>query len=383
MKLDINKILFDKQTLRQESKRQRYWQYISLALIFLITRFIVLYFSKLRNNIIDGSDGANYINIAKYIQIYWKLPLTPSDGARQFPGLSILILIINQIFHNIILSSVIVSWGGSLLSILLFHLIFRDFRMSIIYSIFLPVFVVSSAVISSHGLALFFILIAVYAIKLPNQSFYRFILLLLSGYGIIVRYTAAFFIYPLIFFVYIKSKNRSMKNILYDIVAVSTLFAAYLFWNYSTIRVLFPQAIIQERDFILNAYANFPHSLYSYPGHSLILGFFDPHFSFLKKISILAHIFLVIIVINNYIRKVKNKKDENIYDFPFFLILLITLGFNLCVGSQYGFSSFERYLLIINPIIVYGLFDKKPLKWHWIFLLLVLGIVYGIIFLNK
>lgn len=358
----------------RQNRQRGYAEYLFLIAFFILTRALVLWLYKFRGSGFFPNDAPHYLNLAVYLQKHWAHPLDMRYGALSFPGLSILIALLNAIVHNLALSGFLVSWLGSIASILLFHRIFGDLRMSAAYTVFVPHWVAHSVSVSSEGLSLFLCLCCLYALQIHRSSLLRSLALILSGYAFIVRAPAAFFIYPII--ITMHRKDKTPKDLLCDLALACLLPVVYITWNYATAGGWLPYAQFQAEFFEVKAQGYYPSALFTWPGKSLLLGFFDPKTLFLKKINVLLYIGLVLVVIRSLLVRWQDK-DAELYRVPFLTVMALYIPFILSVGSQFGFCCFERYIVQMNMIVAYVLFRNHRPKWWVIAMLALIGVVNG------
>lgn len=356
-----------------QGEKDKHWHCLLLIAFFAFTRGVVLSLYAYRGTGLLHEDAYRYLSQAGYFQHYWQPPLATWQGAMMFPGLPILIAALNSIVHNIVLSGFLVSWVGSIASILLFFHLFGDFRMSLIFAVFLPRWVGYSASISSEGLSLFLCLGCLYALRLERGRLLRTVLLIVSGYACVVRNNAALFIYPLI--VFIRPKDRPVKNVLYDLCVASVLPCLYIVWNHITVGRWLPPLEFQAAFFKQHA-QGYPEGLLSWPGQTFILGLLDKNILWLKKVYVLLHVGIIGAAVKNLLAEIKSEKPHPLGK-PFLAILVLYCVFLFSLGGQFGFTSFERHLAQINMVIVFGLFHRHPLRGAWILVLTLIGIVDG------
>lgn len=251
------------------------WPIAVCLAIFVITRSLTLLVFRLRHVPLVMSDSANYVTIARFIQSNGVLPFGPSRFNRQFPGLPFLMVAVDHLFHDLELSGYVVAWGGSIASIALFHAMFRNSRLTTVYTLFVPSWIATSSRIMSEGLTFLLLLLAVRGLRSQNQRT-QLMLLLISGYALVVRNAAIAFLFPFVVAWSLANRPVSVPKLLMRLVAVGAASAGYLAYNYATIGILTPQTESTKLFFIEQAGAYYPHDVLTWPGHSLYLGLIRP-----------------------------------------------------------------------------------------------------------
>ena len=354
--------------------RPKWQHYILLVLIFIVTRALILLFFEFRGTGILLFDAHSYLGLARYLKEHHFLLPYSGGIAKQFPGLPLLIALLDGIIHNTLISGFIVSWLGSLGSALLFLYVFGDLRMAILYTVFIPHWVSYSASVSNEGLSIFFYMICLATLRPENKWPLKALMLITSGFAMVVRPTTAFVIYPCILLAPLSRKQP--RDLFYKLCLVSIAPAGYLLWNYLSSGLIFLQVGPQLARFKYYV-GGYPARLLSWPGQSMISGLLDKNIVVAKKIYVALHIVILSVAIRNLIKDT-HAGNKSAWALPFLVSTLAYSGFILFVGSKAGFSCFERYLLVqINPLIIYALFHSRPLRWIWVFALAVVSVLAG------
>lgn len=357
------------------------WQYLFLALLFLLTRIIVAYIHSVNGQ--GLMDGAGNLALAEYIKAHGKLPLSEGFG-RFFPGVPILIVGIDSYINQITVSGFIVVWTTALLAVLLFHYLFKDFRMSVIHTVFLPAWLSNTATILGEGTAICGYLLFLVAMRQRRFSPLQIFLFLISGYALICRPTIALLIFPFLLISTLSLKDKSRYSyLIFSSLLLPSLFLVYLFWAHSTTGALFPQLELQQKTFEYHSARSngyYPEQTLTWPGYSLILGFFDASYvSALKKAINLVHVLIALVAAANLIvacRYATAGARNKAYYLPFAVSFFVVLLFTLMIGGPFGHTQFYRYLAThMNPIIIFALFERYHLRWPWIIALVALNTV--------
>jgi hypothetical protein len=357
------------------SKRLRLWQqYLIIFLLFFATRAVAYSVIHARGGDYLANDPSNYIAMATYFEQHHAPPAEDNQSYRQFAGLSLLMWPTNLLVGNMILSGLIVSAGGSILSVFLFHHLFRDFRLSLMFTIFLPWWIAANYTIVSEGAAMACFLVGVWALRdHPDNALLLILGLLVAGFSVVIRQTALFYVYPFIFLYALLQPGQGLaKAVLYSVIAIVP-FAAYLAWNWVNIHMLFPQLRMQqETTAIFLSELHHPQwygsSNITWPFRSLIVGTLDPEQNFWKKLSSDFSVLVALVAVVAMCARAAADKGKAV--FPLHTAIAVALfchvGFHLCVGNVAGFKWQDRYMSQINPLIDYALFFNQPLRTPWI-----------------
>ncbi|MDC0359010.1 hypothetical protein OAO01_09360 [Oligoflexia bacterium] len=371
--------LVDDETLSLE-RGTTFWHYLFLALFFLSTRSIIIYVHYLQGR--GLMDGAGNLALAEYIKAFGKLPLSEGFG-RFFPGVPILIALLDSFVEHITISGFIVVWGTALLAVLLFHRLFQNFRMSVIHAVFLPAWLANTSTILGEGTALFLYLLFLFSTGLKFCSALHLALLFLSGYALVCRPSTALLIFPFLLTQFLTSNDKRVYTFALSSLLVSTPFLLYVVWAYFSTGEIFPQLELQKETFQFHTYRSqgyYPNTPLTWPGYALALGFFDfTYVSFLKKAINFVHIILVVVAAVNLLsvcRNVSLAPRHQAFYLPFTVTFFIVLLFTLMIGGPFGHTQFYRYIAThMNPIVIFALFDRYHLKWSWISAIALLNIV--------
>lgn len=362
------------------------WQYLLPLLLFIATRLLIDAGYEYRQGSILGFDAEGYISTAQYLETHGHVPTEVCESSRVFPGLPLLMVVVDQLVHNTALAGLIIAWSAGLGSILLFHYLFREFRLTVIFTVFLPYWMATTSTIWSEGPTIFCFLVGVLAmVKLQTRQPLFWLCLLVAGYGIVLRQTMVWALIPFLAVYGWRHPELGWKK--NGLILAVTLFPLllYLEWNWITVHELFPQAASQAFytyemvDFRPNA-AHYHRQLLDWPGYSVFAGLTDPRESGLKKGVVLTTIALVGAAAVLLVRAARAEKAEEIscLDWAFAVALLLFFLFHLGVGGTAGFCALDRYVAQLNPIMVYGLFYRRPLRWGWIALLGAAGLYFAV-----
>jgi hypothetical protein len=351
------------------------------ALLFVATRFGVFELYELRHCHALQGDPGDYISEALYIANHGRLLNDGSIDSRLFPGLPIVMSAVNLLVGDMALTGYLVSWLSALGSIFLFHKIFRNFRSTLLYTIFVPYWLVTSTFIMSEGLTFLLMLTAVWAFReraLPQ----RLLFLALAGFMLVVRNPAVFFLVPFLIASWWHRRDDWRRLLAYA-GASAALPLAYLAWTGVTLHEFFPQ----QRGalaLVLQTAGDFPARILTWPGQSLLHGLALAGIPLAKKLSVLASLVLLVGVTVRLFAwgshsDLRNHADSTGLDLaqPFGWACMAHLFFHLCIGGSFGFSSFDRYVSQLDPLLVRGLAGDRQVRWVWIGVATVVGVLFA------
>jgi hypothetical protein len=352
----------------------------SLAiLLFILTRLAVHGLFLLRHYDPLTADPGDYVEIARFIAAHGRLPATAAPENRLFPGLALPIAAVAPMVGNAMVAGYLISWLSSIASVLLFQAVFRNLRLTLLYVVFVPAWIAPSSMIMSEGVTLFLLLTAIWAVHRERSFGRRIALLFLAGFALVVRANAVFFLAPFLIVWWQEQERKQYgwgRLFVYG-AAVSALPLAYLAWNRITIGSLFPQAAAQRSYFLQNIGDGYPASLLAWPGQSIVHGLGLSSVPLAKKLSIVASLILPIFVIVRYARNSARRIVAPDLAVPFAWVTLAHLAFSLCIGGAYGFSSFDRYISQINPVLVKGLGGERRIRMIWIVAAALTGTLFA------
>ena len=95
-------------------------------------------------------DDIGYVAGAIYIVEHGHVSDVHSQLYRQFPGLSLLMILPNLLLHNMVLSGYVVVIGCALADVCLVQYLFNDFRLTVIFTFFFPWWITTSVAIFSE-----------------------------------------------------------------------------------------------------------------------------------------------------------------------------------------------------------------------------------------
>lgn len=165
--------------------------------------------------------------------------------------------------------------------------------------------------------------------------------------------------------------------------ACAVLPLAYLVWTGATLHEFFPQQRGQLA-FFLDEAGDYPARILTWPGQSLLHGLALAGVPLAKKLSVLASLVLLGVVTVRFFAwgaqcELREQSDSPGLELaqPFGWACAAHLLFHLCVGSSFGFSSFDRYVSQLDPLVVRGLAGDRQVRWVWIVAATVVGVVFA------
>jgi hypothetical protein len=344
--------------------------------LFVVTRLVTLACFRLRHLPLVIGDQTNYVAIAQFLQAHGHLP-TEGVWARQFPGLPFLMVAADHLFHDLVASGYVVAWSLSIASIALFHAMWRDDRLTAIYTIFVPSWIASSSGIMTEGCTMLLFLVAMRALAEPDLR-RQLPLLAVAGYALVVRNAALLFLAPLVVVWSLARPRASLGVLALRLGAVLLPVAVYLAYNQATLGVLLPQ-IGPQRDYFLEKVGTYyPPSLLTWPGHSVLLGLVNPRENLFKRLSVLMSLVLIVVAGIELLRRARGGAPaERRLMLALAAGVAVHLAFHLCVGGYFGYSSFDRYVSHVNPALVLALFGTRRLRWPWVAALAAVGVIFA------
>jgi len=359
------------------------WLLLVPLAIFLITRFTVLEVYEIRGQWHLISDPGNYLRIAEYVRDHGKVPMSQDVDLRQFPGLSFLMIPVDAVLKDIVLSGYVVAWGGALGAIALFHGLFRQFRMTCLFVIFVPSWVACTSVIMAEGWTLLLWLLMFHAIRDREYGLMQIGLLLVAGYVHVVRNTAIFLTFPFLIGYAICLADRWSPawwgRLCAWCAALSVAPTLYLAFNYWTIGVLLPQITNYQDQFSRMNYGNFPGGVLGWPGYSVLHGLLHPNIAVAKKLSVAAAVVLAagtVVGLWHRLRRASSQKEAGVEN-GMLAASLAHLAFHLCLGSSPAFDSFDRFVSHLNVMICLVLVQGRKLRWPWILVAALIGTLFA------
>jgi hypothetical protein len=190
-----------------------------------------------------------------------------------------------------------------------------------------------------------------------------------------------FFLAPFLLACWWKRKNWG--HLLAYAGACAVLPLAYLAWTGATLHEFFPQQRGQLAYFLHTA-GGYPPRILTWPGQSLLHGLALESVPFAKKLSVLASLALLVGVTVRFFAW-GNRSD--VYDRansagldlaqPFGWACAAHLLFHLLIGGSFGFSSFDRYVSQLDPLLVLGVVGDRQVRWVWIGIATIVGVVFA------
>jgi hypothetical protein len=378
----ISRLLFAPEA--PEQRRLPVWaKYALPLLLFVLTRLATMGVFELRA--VDDVDCDGYIATANYIAAHGHIPAVHDQHYRQFPGLSMLMVVANVVVRDMTASGYVVVMLSAAATILLVQYLFDDFRLTILFVCFFPWWITTTSEILSEGPVDLCFLLGFWAMRDARPwSFLYFLGLIACGYGIVIRQTALFLILPfVIVFAFRQEKNDWRRAAVAGGMTLLPLLAL-LTWNEVAVGQILPQSALQ-REFMqtLNAQtpdpARYSQRMVDWPARGLLEGLTDPHQPASKKIMIVAALALTGLAFAClvFLARTSWSTPVGITATAFAAGLLIYTAFHLCIGGISGYRALDRYLSQLVIVIDWGLFYRRNLRWPWIVLLCLFFLIYA------
>lgn len=358
-------------------------KYVLPLILFALTRLATAGVFELRA--VDDVDCTGYIATANYIAEHGHIPAEHDQRYRQFPGLSLLMVVANAVIHNMTASGYVVVILSAIGTILLVQRLFDDFRLTILFVCFFPWWITTTSEILSEAPVDLCFLLGLWALRDARPwSLLFFLGLIAAGYGIVVRQTALFLLVPFAAVFAFRLGKNDWRWAASAAALVLLPLLALLAWNWFAIGTLSPQSALQ-REFMqtLNAQTADP-SRYSprmidWPGRGLLEGLTDPHQPAAKKAMILAALALTVLAFVRLAGLARSTwtTPVGLTATAFAAGLLVFAAFHLCIGGISGYRALDRYLSQLVVVIDWGLFYRRNLRWPWIVLVCLVFLVYA------
>jgi hypothetical protein len=360
-------------------------KYALILLLFAVTRLITVWGFETRGVDWLANDPGGYVATANYIAAHGYMPTEDQIIYRQYAGISLLMIPVNLLVGNMVISGYIVVTVCAVASIFLIQYLFNNFRLSLISTVFLPYWITTTSTIFSEAPTELCFLVGVWAFLRGQERPVLFLLaIIFAGYALVVRQNAGIFVMPFIFIMGWQYRGGSfLRACKLSALAVIPI-ALYLLWNWLTIHQLFPQLKLHHES-LLGEIANsqpgrYSPTMFDYPFHSLYAGLTDPTERLGKRLSVLATmliVFLALICLGRIIWREK-LSPQGVLALAFTAALVVHLLFLVSLGGNFGYKWLDRHLSQANPIIDWALFYPRPLRWTWIAFLVVAGVLFAI-----
>jgi hypothetical protein len=383
--LSLYKLLFASDA-PEERKLSTPVKYLLILALFAATRLVTVWGFECRQVDWLTNDPGGYVATANYVAQHGYMPTEDKIIYRQFAGLSLLMIAANLFIGNMVISGYVVVTVCAIASLFLIQYLFDDFRLSLISCVFLPYWITTTSTIFSESPTVLCFLIGLWALRdLQARPVLLCAAMFAAGYCLVIRQTAGLFVIPFLFVLGWKWPGGGFLRAV-GLVSVAMLpIALYLTWNWFTIHELFPQIKLHRESLLANLAQHADPSRYSptmfdVPFHSLFAGLTDPSERMGKKLSVAATVVIVFIALLCLLREIHRERwnQRGILAAAFTVALLIHALFLVTLGGDFGYKWLDRHLSQINPIIDWALFYQRPLRWTWIALLVVAGVIFAI-----
>ena len=361
-------------------------KYALILALFIVTRLVTVWGFEMRGVDWLGNDPGGYVATANYIAAHGYMPTEDQIIYRQYAGISLLMIVVNLLAGNMVISGYIVVTVCAIASIFLIQYLFDDFRLSLISTVFLPYWITTTSTIFSEAPTELCYLVGLWAF-LRGQERPALVLLaiIFAGYALVVRQNAGIFVMPFIFIMAWQFRgDRFLRACGLAALAMIPI-VLYLLWNWLTIHQLFPQTKLHLESLRAEVAAHpdpsrYSTTLFDYPFHGLIAGLTDPSERIFKRLSIVATLLVFFAAFGCLVSVIRREKlsPTGIMAIAFAAAMFIHFLFLVSIGGDYGYKWLDRHLSQLNPIIDWALFYHRPLRWPWIALLTIAGMIFAI-----
>jgi hypothetical protein len=317
---------------------------IVLCLVIRIFAFVINYHNPHFNILQD-----NYVGYCQDL-ITGKLNVADNADSRLFPGYPILMIAVSSMtFMPLIESGLFISILSSILSILLFNRLIKNKIAVLLFSVFPPVWILSSVKIATEPLTVLLLLISVFLFLKKKYYLSGLILGLSTGVRLISICLLLSFIITLF-----KTNINKILFVVFGFISTISIFVIYnqiVFGNIIYQFLLYPKigGASGSSIGIIQLINDIPRSLDWHQYRILLSGFFY-----------IALTIIAIFIIFKY-------KDKNLVFKISFYWLLFSLIFILAYGPAPLLEEFSRFLIPCMPAIIIGItapaeFYKSKIK---------------------
>jgi hypothetical protein len=361
-------------------------KYALILALFVVTRLVTVWGFHERQVDWLANDPGGYVATANYVAQHGYMPTEDNIIYRQYAGISLLMIVVNLLVGNMVTSGYIVVTVCAIASLFFIQYLFDDFRLSLISVVFLPYWITTTSTIFSESPTVLCFLIALWALRdLQARPLLLGLMMIIAGYALVIRQNAGLFVIPFIFIMGLKYPGGSFLRACVLVALAGITITIYLLWNWLTIHQLFPQVKLHRESLLAEIAAHpdparYSPTMFDVPFHSLVAGLTDPSERIGKRLSVAATLLVVFSALGCLIAVIRREKFSRtgVLALAFTAALLVHLLFLVSLGGDYGYKWLDRHLSQINPIIDWALFYHRPLRWIWIALLTLLGVIFAI-----
>jgi len=271
-------------------------------------------------------------------------------------------------------------------ALFLLQYLFDDFRLSLVATVFLPFFITTSCTIFSEPSTMLCFLLGVWALRdFRDRPLVLGLGLWVAGYAVVIRQPALLTTMPFIFIYAWRAPGGGFWKATGYCTVAGVPLLLYLAWDWFTIHEFFPQYPLQHENLLKEIAStrdpsHYVARMYDWPFHSLINGVTDPGERPWKKLSEIATTIIGLVALGRLARIAwtLRREERGLLPLAFLAGMVPYFLLLLCLGGNFGYKWMERHLSEINPIIDWTLFYHRPLRWGWIALLVVAGVIFAI-----
>jgi len=365
---------------------------VLILLLFVLTRLVTIYGFHYREvDWMSGeSDPQGYVATANYVAQHGCMPTEDKQIYRQFAGLSLLMIPVSWVTGNMETAGYVVVMLSGIGCLFFMQYLFDDFRLTVIFTVFMPAWIMSTSTIFSEAPTMLCFLTGFWAVRdLRERPGLFYLAILVAGYALVIRQTSFLFLMPVLFLLAWRFPGGNLRRAIGTCAVASVPILGYLAWNWFTIHQLFPQAklhheellhLVQEKIETDHADpARYSRTMFDVPFHSFVAGITDPTERLGKRISAMGIVGTTIAALAALLLTAWKYRGtpRGLIAAAFGIALLFHLLFHVSLGGNFGYRWLDRHMSPLSPIIDWVLFYHRPLRWIWIILLIIGGVVFA------
>jgi hypothetical protein len=270
-------------------------------------------------------------------------------------------------------------------SLVLMQHLFDNLRLTLISSVFLPYWVISTTTIYAEGPAVLCFLIGVWVLRdFRKRPILLSLGILVAGYSLVIRPPSLFLAVPTLALIAWRLPGGNLSLSIRVTILLMLPFAIYLGWNWLTIHQLFPQGRLQSADMeafrLRNPDPNhYTVQEFNFPFRGIVEGLTDPGEKISKKISVVGSIATAIVALVCATRMAIKEGDpqRRALATGFAAALFLYLLFHSMLWPLASYKYIDRYLSGANVVIDWAIFLERPLRWPWILALAIGGVIFA------
>ncbi len=326
-----------------------------IALLYLVSRVVVLIAFHFRGRAFPFMDSYGYMLQAKWLAAQGSLLIPDEAGGRFFHGMPLLVSLLGRATGEFVWTGLALNALMGVGAVLLFYRNVARLDWGVWHALLFPAWVATTSTLHSEAGQWFFCLLALTAFRLRVPDRMRRLMLMVAGYAVVCRPTAVFILVPMLG-VSMMSPGRSWRKVVADAWAMAVFPLLMAAWALGETRQVFPEAVWQAKEFARwsRVYGGFPHTIFAWPGQSLIDGFGNGSVRPVLKVFTLLHLLAwtggIVLAARAWLR---DRSDG----LAGLLTLELALNglFILTVGGPFGHTMYYRFLATqMNVFLVWA-----------------------------